>query len=328
MRFELPALIDPELWALADESRAFYAHRATGRGPNGVAELHAVRAAAPEPARCDPPPTPELVTAGGRSVPVRIHTPVGRPTGVFLEIHGGGFYLGSAAASDIGNRRLADALGVAVISVDYRLAPEHPWPAAPDDCETAALWLVDHAESRFGTAQLAIGGFSAGATLAVSTLVRLRDREIAAFNGGVLQFGTYDLAAQTPAGRRISDEYFLDAYAGTAPDRTDPDLSPIFADLAGLPPMLIVIGSDDILLEDNLAMAMRLSAAGVPVDLRIYPASPHGFTAHRTSMADAAIADIDRWLRARQHALCGKSSDHDRRCSGAATRDHSVCGPW
>jgi acetyl esterase len=115
--------------------------------------------------------------------------------------------------------------------------------------------------------------------------------------GGVLQFGTYDLAAKTPAGRLIADEYFLDAYAGTLPDRANADLSPLFADLAGLPPIQIVIGSDDILLEDNLAMARRLSDAGVEVDLRIYPASPHGFTGHATPMAQAALEHIDAWLR-------------------------------
>jgi len=300
VRFDLLSLIDPELSMFVEESRAFYAQRPAGRGPSGVTELLAVRARAAAPAESDPPPTVELISAGGRSVPVRIHLPVTRPpVGVFLELHGGGFYLGSAAGSDLSNRRLADALGIAVVSVDYRLAPEHPWPAAPDDCETAAVWLAEHADSRFGTAQLAIGGFSAGATLAVATLLRLRQRGIAAFSGGVLQFGTYDLAARTPAGRLISDEYFLAAYAGTAPDRANPDISPLFAELAGLPPILIVIGSDDILLEDNLAMAARLSAAGVSVELRIYPAAPHGFTGHPTPLARAAIDHIDSWLRAR-----------------------------
>jgi acetyl esterase len=195
VRFELPSLIDPDLWALVDESKAFYAQRPAGRGPNGLEELRAVRTAAPAPAEADPPPTPELVSAGGRSVPVRIHMPTSKPSGVFLEFHGGGLYMGSAAGSDVRNRRLSDALGVAVISVDYRLAPEHPWPSAPDDCETAALWLASHAESRFGSAELALGGFSAGATLAVTTLARLRDRGVTAFSSGVLQFGTYDLAA-------------------------------------------------------------------------------------------------------------------------------------
>lgn len=302
--FGLTSLINPHLWTLANESRTFYARRMAGRGPSSWDELREVRASAAVPAESDPPAVTELANAGGRNVPVRVHLPEAKTvTGVLLEIHGGGFYMGSAASSDSSNRRLADSLGVAVVSVDYRLAPEHPWPAAPEDCETAALWLADHAEHRFGTTKLAVSGFSAGATLAMVTLLRLRDRGINAFGSAVLQFGTYDLAAQTPAGRRIADEYFLDAYAGTAPDRTHPDLSPIYAHLAGLPPVLIVIGSDDILLEDNLAMATRLSAAGVDIDLRIYPDSPHGFTGHPTLMAQAAHEDMNTWLTARPNAI-------------------------
>jgi acetyl esterase len=130
----------------------------------------------------------------------------------------------------------------------------------------------------------------------MATLLRLRDRGAAAFGSAVLQFGTYDLSAQTPARRLIADEYFLQAYAGAAPDRTTPDLSPIYADLTGLPPVLLVIGADDLLLRDNLAMAVQLAAVGVDVDLRIYPASPHGFTRHRTALAQAALQDIDAWL--------------------------------
>ena len=298
MRFELPSLVDADLWDLVGESRAFYSQRPAGRGPRCFDELRRIRAAAAAPAESSPPPTIELVNVGDRSVPIRIHMPAATPvSGVFLELHGGGFYMGSAAGSDLGSRRLADALGIAVVGVDYRLAPEQPWPAAPDDCEAAALWLAANAESRFGTSRLAIGGFSAGATLAVATLLRMRDHGMSTFSAGVLQFGTYDLAAQTPAGRLIADEYFLDAYAGAATDRTHPDLSPLFATLAGLPPILIVIGSDDILLEDNLAMATRLSAAGVKVDLGIFPASPHGFTGHPTSMAQAAIGHINSWLK-------------------------------
>ena len=87
-----------------------------------------------------------------------------------------GSCLGAAARGDARNVRLADAVGVAVVSVDYRLAPEHPWPAAPDDCETAALWLLELAGTLFGATRLVIGGASAGANLAMATLLRLRDR--------------------------------------------------------------------------------------------------------------------------------------------------------
>lgn len=304
-------MIDAELAAYVEESRAFYAARAASRGtdsqpdpstPEGLQKARALeeaRAKGAVSARSPGPPVVEAIAeVAGRRVPVRIIAPEsGTARGVYLDIHGGGFYMGLAARGDAHNRSLARALGIAVVSVDYRLAPEHPWPAAPEDCEAAALWLLEEAETRFGTTRLAIGGVSAGATMTMTTLLRLRDRGVVnPFVGAALQFGTYDMSGQTPAGRLLEGEYFIQAYAGHVADRTNPDVSPIYGDLRGLPPALLVVGSSDILLDDNLAMAARLSAAGGEVDVRVYPESPHGFTLHPTAMASAALNDINSWL--------------------------------
>ncbi|MFF8382173.1 alpha/beta hydrolase [Streptomyces kanasensis] len=301
MRFALEALFADVPAEQVEEARRFYASRVAGRGPGTLEELTEARARRAAPRAADPPAVEETVEAGEARVPVRIFTPVdGPPRGVYLDIHGGGFFMDCAARGDARNRELADALHLAVVSVDYRLAPEHPWPAAPDDCEAAALWLVREADARFGTSRLAIGGSSAGATLALATLLRLRDRgAVDRFTGAALQFGTYDLSARTPAGRRIADEYFIRAYAGHVEDRTVPDVSPLYGDLGGLPPTLLIVGSADVLLEDNLALAGRLSAAGNDVELRIYPESPHGFTGHPTALARTALGDVDSWLRDR-----------------------------
>lgn len=314
MQVGLESLMDAELAAHVEESRAFYAARAASRGsdpqpdlstPEGLSKVRALeeaRAASDVSAASAGPPAIEaLAEAAGRRVPVRIIAPEsGMARGVYLDIHGGGFYMGLAARGEAHNRRLAQALGIAVVSVEYRLAPEHPWPAAPEDCETAALWLLEEAEARFGTRRLAIGGVSAGATLAMSTLLRLRDRGAAdRFLGAALQFGTYDMSGRTPAGRLLGGEFFIQAYAGHVADRTNPDISPVYGDLRGLPPALLVVGSLDILLGDNLVMAARLSAAGGEVDVRVYPESPHGFTLHPTVMAGIALGDIESWLAGR-----------------------------
>jgi acetyl esterase len=297
----LNRLVQAELSRHVPECRAFYAARGERRGPASLEELREARVARV------PPPLPggvtveQIVDASRRKIPLRIFMPKNtKVQGVYFDIPGGGFYLGSTAGGDTRNLALAESLGIAVVSVDYRLAPENPWPAAPDDCEAAALWIIDQAEVRFGTTNLAIGGSSAGATLAMSTLLRLRDKGHAdSFAGATLQFGTYDLSGQTAAGRLIADEYFLEAYLGHVADRSVPDVSPIFGDLRDLPPALLIVGALDVLLEDNLVMAARLSAAGGEVDLRIYPESPHGFTGHPTSMARAALNDRESWLAER-----------------------------
>jgi acetyl esterase/lipase len=311
MEIGLEKLIDPRLAAFAEEAREFNAAAAAAENPFQEIDpstpegLEAHRTGLSERPTPDGPPAEELVAeAGGRQVPGRLTRPQGGPPrGVYLEIHGGGFYMGWAARSDYRNRLLADAAGIAVVSVDYRLAPENPWPAAPDDCETAALWLLEEAEDRFGTARLAIGGGSAGANLAMTTLLRLRDKGLVdRFVGAALQFGAFDLSLQTPAARKFAGEYYLQAYVGGVLDRTNPDISPLFGDLHDLPPALITVGTLDPVLEDSLLMAMRLAAAGSEVDLRLYPESPHGFLGFPTAMAGAAWEDIESWMGRRFEA--------------------------
>ena len=300
----MESLVDPEVGKYLDEVREFNAAAGARGGycaepdvltPEGLREAREGLSERPGPA---PAPAEILAEAVGRSVPVRVLEPEGgAPRGVILEIHGGGFYMGWAARSDARNRRLAEAVGIAVVSVDYRLAPEHPWPAAPDDCETAALWLLAEAEERFGTSRLAIGGGSAGANLAMTTLLRLRDKDLVEpFVGAALDYGAFDLSGQTPGGRLYADEPFLELYVGEVEDRTNPDISPIFGDLTGLPPALLVVGGNDLVLEDSLAMAARLSAAGDDVDLRVYPECPHGFLGMPLAMAEAALVGIEAWL--------------------------------
>jgi acetyl esterase/lipase len=304
MEVGLAHLIDKGTAAHLAESRSFNAAvQAAAAGdqpqpdlstPEGLREARSMLTRRP----ADPRAIERIAHAGGRQVPVRVITPgAGQARAAYLDIHGGGFYLGSAARSDSRNAVLADALGMAVVSVDYRLAPEHPWPAAPDDCETAALWLAEHAEAEFGTPRLAIGGASAGANLAMTTLLRLRDKgQAQPFAGAILEFGAYDLSGRSPSGRMYAGEWFIRAYAGHVGDRTIPDVSPLYGDLRGLPPALLIVGTLDILLEDNLAMAARLSAAGNEVDLRVFPESPHGFTSLPTAMAAAARNGAESWL--------------------------------
>jgi len=221
---------------------------------------------------------------------------------VYLDVHGGGFFMGSARMDDRANASLAARARVATVSVEYRLAPEHPFPAAVDDCEAAALWLIGHAKREFGTDRLLVGGASAGASLAVSTLLRLRDRHRAAhaFAGANLVFGVYDLAG-TPSQRRGGVPSYRDLYlpGRSAEERRAPEISPLYADLDGLPPALFTVGTADFLLDDSLFLALRWHAAGNEAELALYPESVHGFTAFPTAMARAANERIEAWVAAR-----------------------------
>jgi acetyl esterase len=308
MQIGLEELISPELRSLAEEAKQLNdIKKAASRNKklpdlNTFAGLTAARKARmPANVLTDRKVLEQSVKAEGRKVQVRIIEPKGgNSKGIFLNIPGGGFYLSEAARNDAYNARLADDLSMTVVSVDYRLAPESPWPAAPDDCELVALWLIKQAGVQFDMEYLIIGGSSAGSTLAMTTLLRLRDKNLVnKFAGAVLQFGAYDLSGQTPGGRIYADEYFIQAYAGSVTDKTQSDVSPLYGDLHNLPSILMVVGTADILMEDTFAMAARLSATGNKVDLRVYPEAKHGFTAGSTKMAEAANQDIIEWIKGR-----------------------------
>ncbi len=232
--------------------------------------------------------------------PIRLRTFVpDEVRAVYYDVHGGGFFMGSPEMDDRDNAEIARRARCAVVSVDYRLAPEHAYPAGPDDCETAALWLLANAKREFGTDRLAIGGGSAGANLAATTLVRLRDRHQSAsrFVAANLVFGVYDVSG-TPSQRRGGVQSFRDLYLPKifGDDRKHPDISPLYADLTGLPPALFSVGTSDYLYDDSLFMHARWRAAGNASELAIYPECVHGFTMFPLAMARAASAKIYAWL--------------------------------
>ena len=232
------------------------------------------------------------------AVPVRQHLPDGTPRGVYIDIHGGGFFMGSPRMNDWRNHRLALQHKLVVLSIDYRLAPEHPYPAGLDDCEQVALWVLQSGAAEFGTSRLFIGGGSAGASLAASTVLRLRDRHdaAAAVSGMNLVYGAYDLTGTPSVGG--NSKPWVDAYlpAITGDDRRAPDISPLYADLRHLPPAFFTVGTLDNLLDDTLFMAMRWRAAGNDTRLEVYPESVHGFDAFPTAMGAAAWSRIGDWF--------------------------------
>jgi acetyl esterase len=219
-------------------------------------------------------------------------------TGVlYLHFHGGGMIAGAPEISDAGNLATSRRHGIPVISASYRLAPEHPFPAGLDDGVAVARWLLENggkpiAEGGFGAERIILGGESAGGYLAAAVLLRIRD-ELGAIDrvaGANLVYGVHDWGwSPSHLGLRATDgpdllspegiAFFTDAYlpGRTDSERRDPAVSPAFADLHGLSPALLSVGTSDHLLDDTLLLASRWSAAGGDVELFVGPDLPHGF---------------------------------------------------
>lgn len=242
-------------------------------------------------------PTPE------GDVAVRVYTPadaVGSNRGVLIWFHGGGFVIGDLDTADHTCRALANRAGAVVVSVDYRLAPEHPAPAALDDCMAALMWTVENAEMLgVDATKVAVGGDSAGGNLAALVCQRSRDEFGPDIDFQLLVYPVTDLTLGHPSMDENAEGYFLtkdamvwfaDHYLGDQ-ERKDAAVSPLFAeDLAGLPPALVITAEYDPLRDEGEAYAARLREAGVATDHRRYAGQVHGFFAMPSTLDDARDA--------------------------------------
>lgn len=224
-------------------------------------------------------------------VPVRIYSPANRTDAVpgLVYIHGGGFVLGDLDMFHAHVLRLVDVLGIVVVSVDYRLAPEHPFPAPVEDCYAALKWVAAKSdELGIDPSRLGIGGESAGGGLSAATALIARDRggpELSFQYLGIPELDdrldTESMRAyvDTPLWNRPNAIYSWTAYLGTEPggDDVSPYAAPSRAtDLSGLPPAFVTTCQFDPLRDEGVEYARRLAHAGVPTELRHYPGTFHG----------------------------------------------------
>lgn len=232
---------------------------------------------------------------------VRVSLPKGDPTGIFIHIHGGGWTIGSPTQCDDWMQYLAAETGCVCVSVKYRLGPEEPWPACADDCEAAAIWVIEELTKEYSTTRIAIGGESAGAHLSAVTLNRLKARGMGdALQGALFHYGVFDLA-MTPSMASWGDrnmilstptvDWFADNLVGDDPSLLrSAEASPILADLTGMPPALFQVGTVDPLIDDTLFMAQRWMAAGSDAAVNVYPGGVHAFDMFDITIAKEARA--------------------------------------
>ncbi len=263
------------------------------------ANMEAGSAAVPPPADCKY----ERVDAGGVPAEWAV-APGAREDRVLVYVHGGGYCLGSLATHRSHCARLSRSAGVRVLSADYRLAPEHPHPAAVEDAAAAVRWIYAQG---YSPGRVAIGGDSAGGGLALATLLALRDAGDPLPAAGVCISPWTDLtgsgesvktkAALDPMVTEDSLRLMADAYAGSR-DRRAPLASPLFADLRGLPPLLLHVGSAEILLDDSTRLASRARSAGVDVTLEIWEDMIHVWHAFADLLPEGmqAVQRIGAWL--------------------------------
>jgi len=283
--------LDPQMKAMLDFANA--------SGPMFL------RAETPEQARekmqallearaVEPPPVYRVedrhVPGPHGQIPIRIYTSEGRvPKGVLVYFHGGGWVLGSLETHDVLCRSIANAAGCIVVAVDYRLAPEHKFPAAPEDCYAATKWVAANASSFGGDPnRIAVGGDSAGGNLAAVVSLMARDRGGPKLVFQLLFYPAISAANDTPSQMefagdgfilsRADMEWFWNHYLNGPEDRANPLACPnMAASLSGLPPALVQTASHDPLRDEGERYAEQLKKAGVKVKLTRYDGVTHGF---------------------------------------------------
>ena len=238
-------------------------------------------------------------------IPVRIYTPEGKgPFPVLVFFHGGGWVICDLDTHDEACRSLANGTPCIVVSVDYRLAPEHKFPAAVDDCYAAAQWAARNAASLNGdSSRIAVGGDSAGGNLTAVIAQLARDRGEPSLVFQLLIYPAVNFNADTPSSREMADGYFLtrddmiwfmNHYLNSPDDKNSPLASPaLTADLSGLPPALVITAEYDPLRDEGEQYGQKLKDAGVPVTTSRYNGMIHGFV---------TLPGFDQGKRARAEA--------------------------
>ncbi len=242
-------------------------------------------------------------------IPVRIYEGEGAPTGLVVYFHGGGFCIGSVSIMDNVARELAHACHATVISVEYRLAPEDPFPAGPDDCETVTRWALANTE-RFGIdpAKVMVAGESAGGNFAALVALRLRGTVDTPLAGQVLIYPGVDDGAEPSQSRKdfgglamsVEDmEWCWAAYSGGRDVSEGPLIAPLRAEShADLPPAIVILGGCDFLRDEGRAYAAKLRDSGVDVEEICYPGQIHGFINQMFPVAADAFDRIGTWVQA------------------------------
>jgi acetyl esterase len=313
---EMPAPVDAEIATLFEllDAMSGGARLSESTPEQARAGMELMAAAAPRP---DPPAEVEdrTLPGPGGPVPVRLYRPrrSEAPLPLVVFFHGGGFVLGSIATHDALCHRLCTGLDALVLSVGYRLAPEHPYPAGLEDAWAATVWAGAHAEELGADpSQLVLAGDSAGANLAAVCARRARDHGGPEIALQVLAYPATDLTGSQPSirenaeapGLRLDDlEWFGRLYLTDPALATDPDASPLFApDVSGLAPAIIYTAGHDPLCDDGQRYAERLAEAGVRVRYRCFETLVHGFLS-LDGVAKAATAAMEDLLSDVRDAL-------------------------